>query len=70
VIDQRTRLACDSAKSSGVKVYTIRLLAGNATLLRECATRPDMYKDVKNAGELKQVFQAIASEITALRLTQ
>jgi Flp pilus assembly protein TadG len=70
VIDQRTRLACDSAKSSGVKVYTIRLLAGNATLLRECATRPDMYKDVKNAGELKQVFQAIASEITSLRLTQ
>ncbi len=70
VIDQRTRLACTAAKDNGVKVYTIRLLAGNATLLRECATRPDMYKDVKNASELKQVFQAIASEITSLRLTQ
>lgn len=69
-VDDRTRKACDSAKTSGIRVYTIRLLAGNAGLLRSCATRSDMYFDVRNAGQLKSAFDAIAAEITAIRLTQ
>jgi Flp pilus assembly protein TadG len=69
-IDDRTRLACDSAKSDGLRVYTIRLLAGNAGLLRSCASKSDMYFDVQNAGQLKSAFNSIAAEITAIRLTQ
>lgn len=69
-VDDRTRKACDLTKASGIRVYTIRLLAGNAGLLRSCASRNDMYFDVQNAGQLKSAFDAIAAEITAIRLTQ
>lgn len=69
-IDARTRLACDSAKKTGIRVYTIRLLTGNSALLRDCASRPEMYFDVQSSGQLKAAFAKIASEITAIRLTQ
>lgn len=69
-IDARTKLACQSVKDAGVSLYTIRVIDGNATLLRDCASDPSMYKDVKNSSELKPVFEQIAKEISAVRLTQ
>jgi len=41
-IDSRTQRACDNAKAASVKLYTVRVIAGNATLLRGCASNPDM----------------------------
>ncbi len=69
-IDARTSLACTGVKNAGISLYTIRVIDGDATLLKNCATRPDMYYDVKNASELSPIFKAIASEISAVRLTQ
>lgn len=71
-IDARTSAACNSIKqpSNGVKLYTIRVINGNANLLRNCATANNMYYDVSNASQLNAVFQQIAGEITAIRLTQ
>jgi Flp pilus assembly protein TadG len=69
-MDTRTAAACVSAKNVGVRVYTIRVIDGDATLLRNCASDPTMYYDVKNASELSPVFNQIAREISAVRLTQ
>lgn len=69
-IDARTTLACTGIKAAGISLYTIRVIDGNATLLKNCATRPEMYYEVKNASELSPIFKAIASEISAVRLTQ
>jgi Flp pilus assembly protein TadG len=69
-MDARTALACTSAKNAGIRVYTIRVIDGNGTLLRNCASDPSMYYDVKNASELSPVFNQIAREISAVRLTQ
>ena len=69
-IDARTSLACTGVKNAGISLYTIRVIDGDATLLKNCATRPDMYYDVKKASELSPVVKAIASEISAGRLTQ
>lgn len=68
-IDDRTRLACNSVKDAGVQLYTIRVINGNANLLRDCATNPSMYKDVRNSSELKPLFEQLAREISAVRLT-
>ena len=67
-IDERTRLACASAKRA-VTVYTIRLVAGNAALLRDCATDPDKYYDVTDPSKLEGVFRSIMKEISATRLS-
>jgi Flp pilus assembly protein TadG len=69
-MDSRTRLACESAKSAGVRVYTVRVIDGDRDLLRACATDPSMYYEVSNAAQLSPVFQQIAREISQIRLTQ
>lgn len=69
-IDARTTLACNGVKAAGINLYTIRVIDGNATLLKNCASKPEMYYDVKNASQLSPIFKAIASEISAVRLTQ
>jgi len=69
-IDARTKLACANVKAANIKIYTIRVIDGNATLLRDCATRPDMYYDVQNASQLSAVFSTIAQNLANLRLSQ
>lgn len=69
-IDARTSAACTNVKAAGIKVYTVRVIDGNATLLRNCATEPSMYFDVQNAAQLAQVFTAIGGQIATLHLSR
>ncbi|WP_089174199.1 pilus assembly protein [Bosea sp. AS-1] len=69
-VDDRTTLACNNIKTAGVTIYTIRVMDGNAALLRNCATTPSMYYEVTAASQLSPIFKAIASEISQVRLTQ
>lgn len=69
-IDARTKLACSNIKAAGINLYTIRVIDGNADLLKGCASNPSMYYDVQNASQLDPIFKAIANEISAVRLTQ
>lgn len=74
-IDARTKLACTNAKDNSgnpaknIRIYSIKLIDGNAALLRDCASEPSMFYEVKSAAELTPVFQAIGNEIAAIRLT-
>lgn len=68
-IDARTALACTAIKGADINLYTIRVIDGDAALLKSCATKPEMYYDVKNASQLSPIFKAIANEISAVRLT-
>jgi len=68
-IDERTRLACREVKDSGVTLFTIRVVAGNRQLLRDCASTTGMYLEVKDASEIQPAFRRILNEIKAIRLT-
>jgi hypothetical protein len=69
-IDGRTSLACTNIKAAGVKIYTIRVIEGNAALLQQCATNPSMYYDVQQASQLDAVFKSIAEKLANLRLSK
>lgn len=69
-IDARTKLACQNAKDANIRIYTIRVINGNADLLKACATKPDMYYDVQNASQLSGVFKTIAQSLANLRLAK
>jgi len=69
-IDARTKLACNNAKAANIKIYTIRVINGNASLLRDCATNTSMYYDVQDASQLNTVFVTIANSLASLRLSQ
>ena len=69
-IDARTQKACDNAKAANIKLYTVRVIDGNVTLLQDCATKPDMYYDVQQAIQLNSVFSSIAQNLANLRIAK
>lgn len=69
-IDSRTEKVCTNAKADNVKVYTVRVIDGNATLLRNCATKPDWFYDVDEAEQLNSVFASIAQNLANLRIAK
>ena len=69
-IDARTSLACANVKAANIKIYTVRVIDGNATLLRDCASKPTMYYDVQQASQLNAVFSSIAQNLANLRIAK
>ena len=61
---------CDNIKAANIKIYAVRVIDGNASLLQQCASNPSMYYDVQNASELNTVFSAIAQNLANLRLAK
>ncbi len=69
-INARTTKACDNIKAANIKLYTVRVIDGNGTLLKNCATKPSMYYDVDQAIELSSVFSSIAQNLANLRIAK
>ena len=69
-IDARTQKACDNAKAANIKLYTVRVIEGNAELLKNCASKPDMYYEVSEASQLNSVFSSIAQNLANLRIAK
>jgi Flp pilus assembly protein TadG len=69
-IDARTAAACTNAKAANIKIYTVRVIDGDAALLKACATKPNMYYNVNQASQLNSVFSSIAQNLANLRLAK
>ncbi len=69
-IDERTKKVCDNVKAANIKLYTIRVIDGNTSLLQHCATKPDMFFNVSSASQLNTVFSAIAQNLARLRIAK
>jgi Flp pilus assembly protein TadG len=69
-MNQRTTMVCNNVKAMGILIYTIRVINGNANLLRNCATTPSMFYDVDDASELNAVFTTIGAQIANLHLSK
>ena len=73
-IDDRTKLACQNAKAvknadgTPLEMYTIRLVDGNETLLKDCATDSGHYYSVTAANQLSSVFADIAERVKRIRI--
>jgi Flp pilus assembly protein TadG len=69
-IDTRTKMTCDNVKKANIKLYTIRVINGNASLLQTCASKSDMYYNVQDASQLNDVFTQIAKNLANLRIAK
>ena len=73
-IDDRTELACTNAKAmknpdgTDLEMYTIRVIDGNESLLKKCASGDDHYYSVTSASQLTAVFQQIAERVKRIRI--
>ena len=69
-IDSRTKKACANIKAANIRVYTVRVIDGDATLLKDCATNTTMYFNVQQADQLNSVFTSIAQNLANLRIAK
>lgn len=69
-IDFRTKQACQAAKQKGIEVFTVRLEDGNENLLKNCASSPENFFDVKQASNLTAAMQAIMTKVSKLRIAR
>jgi hypothetical protein len=69
-IDKRTKAVCDNIKAAKIRVFTVRVMEGNESLLRDCATSAAMYYNVTAASQLAPVFDTIAKTLSQLRIAK
>jgi Flp pilus assembly protein TadG len=69
-IDARTEKACTNAKADNIRIYTVRVINGDAALLKNCASAPSMFYDVQQANQLNAAFSAIAQNLANLRIVK
>jgi Flp pilus assembly protein TadG len=67
-IDKRTEAVCANIKKDNIKIYTVRVVEGNAALLRGCANGG--YFEVAQASQLNDVFKNIAKSLATLRIAK
>ncbi len=70
MINSDMRLLCQDAKSSDVRIFTVRVIDGDDALLRDCATDPVDFYPINNASELSIAFRAIGGKLKQLRLSR
>lgn len=71
-MNTRTAQACTNAKAAGIVIYTLALEISDSTtedMLRDCASGASKYFTINNSNSLEAVFEAIAQEISKLRIT-
>lgn len=70
-MNERTSQACNNAKAQGIVIYSLALEISDETtedLLRGCASSPSRFFTIEDSDSLDDVFEAIAKEITKLRI--
>ena len=53
-----------------IRLFTVRVIEGNLSLLQGCASAPNMFYDVQVASQLKDVFASIAASLSGARLSK
>ena len=69
-IDARTALACQAAKDKGITVFVVRVMEGNSSMLKTCASKTIYYYDLKSASQLNATMADIFMRIGKLRIVQ
>jgi Flp pilus assembly protein TadG len=62
-IDARQAIAC-------ANIYTVLVMAGNSTVLKNCASKPEYYFEVTSANQTVAAFNAIGTQLAKLRIAQ
>jgi Flp pilus assembly protein TadG len=72
-LNQRMALVCQNAKAAGITIMTVLFRESDPTarnLMRDCASKPTYAHTAATGQDLVRIFQGIAGEIMALRLTK
>ncbi|WP_069440551.1 pilus assembly protein [Methyloceanibacter superfactus] len=71
-LDSKTTTVCSRIKAKGILIYTIGFQVNSATqtLLKNCATKDDMFFNSPSNDQLASIFKDIAQGLGELRIAQ
>jgi Flp pilus assembly protein TadG len=75
-VDARTEKACANFKAEANppkvtnEIYTVLVMAGNSTLLQDCASDPSKYFNLTSADQIVTTFDTIGTALSKLRLAK
>lgn len=72
-MNNRTEEACEAVKDEDIQLFTITFAVNDPNteaLMRDCATDPSMYYNSPDTSTLDDVFKAIATRISELRISK
>jgi Flp pilus assembly protein TadG len=72
-LNQRMEAACSNIKQTGIVVMTVLFRTTTPSVIdrmRQCASTPQLAYMASDAASLKTAFEAVAAEVTRLRLTK
>ncbi|WP_431557951.1 pilus assembly protein TadG-related protein [Methyloceanibacter sp.] len=72
-LNSKLATVCSNVKAKGIQIYTIGFQLNSSTtqnLLKNCATKPDMYYNSPSNEQLATVFSDIAQGLGELRIAQ
>ncbi len=72
-LNTKTAEVCDAIKAKGILIFTIGFQVSDSTtisLLKNCATKPDMYYNSPSNSQLASIFQDIAQGLSDLRIAE
>ncbi len=72
-LNSKLTTVCNAVKAKDILVYTIGFQITNTTtqnLLKNCATKPDMYYNSPTNAQLAGIFQDIAQGLSELRIAR
>lgn len=72
-LNEKVSELCGRIKAEGVRVYTITFQLNSSSLtqiFRSCASNPDLYFNSPSNEELRLAFQAIAKDLSNLRISR
>ncbi|HML91302.1 pilus assembly protein [Methyloceanibacter sp.] len=72
-LNTKTATVCSNIKAKGILIYTIGFRINDSTtqnLLKNCASKPDMYYNSPSNAQLAAVFSDIAQGLSELRIAQ
>lgn len=69
-INVRQKKVCDNIKGAGIKIFSVLLIEGNETVMKDCASSAAMYQKLESSSEVATAFKDITVDLLKLRLTQ
>jgi Flp pilus assembly protein TadG len=69
-INARQKLVCDNIKAAGIQIFSVLLIEGNESLMKDCASKPDMFYKLTSSSQVAGTFNMIGTKLSKLRLTK
>jgi Flp pilus assembly protein TadG len=69
-IDNRQRIACDNIKAAGITLYSVLVMSGDSSVLKDCASDSKKYFALTTADQIITTFNTIGTSLAQLHLSK